>query len=397
MAFDLLKSRRNIQKTILEEEILFGKSLLLESTDNGNLREFSSRLATRIEALKYNADKLEGIHEQLSLAAGTDNEEEILMEIENDFVCLNLAVDIRIELEVLQNETERLIESAKLSSKSLALERKFDRLLEQAKAQMYILQRQQLHLMETNNMHTIQQSQSKTSIAAQVFDHPINKDILRITQQKICLTNIASGEGHTEDTMMTDGKVTENKPNIRAACDSEHQLTSSKRALKSHKQKKKQKQKCRKVYAIGITRLKHNQPTVSSKRTVDYQQTKQTKRRNRKTTKKGDFLVGSKRTPKWQKWRKSPFRRTQKYEKQKPGGKMGKGILRKGRKTNRRKRRHNYKIRRRHTVSDAVPVISRAQAEAMRRRLKWRLKQGYRQKEKKQKDVRNKTVEISSA
>ena len=61
---------------------------------------------------------------------GTYNEEK------HDFECLNLAVYIRIELEEIQNEIVRMIKRSEISLKSLCLEKKLDRLLEQNQGQI---------------------------------------------------------------------------------------------------------------------------------------------------------------------------------------------------------------------------------------------------------------------
>ena len=86
----------------MESDITVGKTLLLKQFEN-------VKLSVCIQKLKRSTEILEGTLEQLSLAAGKDNEEDIFNQNEIDFDCLTLAYDIRIELEVLAKETQRNI------------------------------------------------------------------------------------------------------------------------------------------------------------------------------------------------------------------------------------------------------------------------------------------------
>ena len=74
--------------------------MLSENLLNVNLSGLTIKLNECIHNLNINSNDLEQIHEKLSLATTKDNEEEILTQIENDFDCIIMAIDIRIELEV---------------------------------------------------------------------------------------------------------------------------------------------------------------------------------------------------------------------------------------------------------------------------------------------------------
>ena len=100
MTFESLVSNRIKFKNNLESDITIGKTLLLEQFENVKLSDFLNNLSVCIQKLKRSTEILEETLEKLSLAAGKDNEEYILNQIEIDFDCLNLAYDIRIELEV---------------------------------------------------------------------------------------------------------------------------------------------------------------------------------------------------------------------------------------------------------------------------------------------------------
>ena len=67
--------------------------------------------------LKYKYHDLEEIHEKLSLIATKENEDEILEQIEIDFDCITSAIDIRIEIEVIEKETKFKIKDLETSAK----------------------------------------------------------------------------------------------------------------------------------------------------------------------------------------------------------------------------------------------------------------------------------------
>ena len=100
MALECLEIDRIKCKTLLQQNILHAKKMLSENLLNVNLSGLTIKLNECIHNLNINSNDLEQIHEKLSLATTKDNEEEILTQIENDFDCIIMAIDIRIELEV---------------------------------------------------------------------------------------------------------------------------------------------------------------------------------------------------------------------------------------------------------------------------------------------------------
>ena len=101
--------------------------------------------------LKLSSDNLEDTHEKLSLTATKDKEDEILNQIEMDFDCLILALDIRIE--VLENQTLDMVKHLEKSSKSSLIVDKFDKLPEHTETQMQLLQTHQRKIIETNRCY----------------------------------------------------------------------------------------------------------------------------------------------------------------------------------------------------------------------------------------------------
>ena len=71
---------------------------------------------------------------KLSLTAIKKNEKEILEQIEIDFVCIILAIDTRIEREVMQKETKCMIKDLENSAKILPLTKTLDILLSKAES-----------------------------------------------------------------------------------------------------------------------------------------------------------------------------------------------------------------------------------------------------------------------
>ena len=70
-----------------------------------------------IQNLNINSHDLEEMHKKLSLIATKENEDEILEQIEIDFDCIISAIDIRIELEVIEKETKFKIKDLETSAK----------------------------------------------------------------------------------------------------------------------------------------------------------------------------------------------------------------------------------------------------------------------------------------
>ena len=88
MAFESLVSNRIKFKNNLESNITVGKSLLLKQFENVKLSDFLNNLSVCIQKLKRSTEILEETLEKLSLTAEKDNEEDILNQIEIDFVSI---------------------------------------------------------------------------------------------------------------------------------------------------------------------------------------------------------------------------------------------------------------------------------------------------------------------
>ena len=74
----------------------------MEIFQNVNLFGLTIKLNKCIQNLNINNHDLEEINEKLSLIATTENEDENLEQKEIDFECIISAIDIRIELEVIE-------------------------------------------------------------------------------------------------------------------------------------------------------------------------------------------------------------------------------------------------------------------------------------------------------
>ena len=131
MTSETLELERIRCKTLLEQNILQAKRLLLENLQNVNLSGLIIKLNKCIQNLNRKSHDLEEIHEKLSLIATKENEDEILEQIEIDFDCIISAIDIRIELEVIEKETKFKIKDLETSAKLLST-KKLDTLISKA-------------------------------------------------------------------------------------------------------------------------------------------------------------------------------------------------------------------------------------------------------------------------
>ena len=147
MTSETLELERLKCKNLLEQNIIQAKKLLLENLQNVNLSGFTIKLNKCIQNLNINSHDLEEIHEKLSLIATKENEDEILEQIEIDFDCIVSAIDIRIELEVIEKETKFKIKDLETSA-NLLLTKKLDTLISKAESQMTILRRNQIKILE---------------------------------------------------------------------------------------------------------------------------------------------------------------------------------------------------------------------------------------------------------
>ena len=117
MTSESLELERLKCKTLLEQNIIQAQKLLLEKFQNVNLSGLTIKLYKCIQNLNINSHDLEEINEKLSLIATKENEDEILEQIEIDFDCIISAIDIRIELEVIEKEKIFKIKDLETSAK----------------------------------------------------------------------------------------------------------------------------------------------------------------------------------------------------------------------------------------------------------------------------------------
>ena len=117
MTSETLELERLKCKTLLQQNIIQAKKLLLENLQNVNLSGLIIKLNKCIQNLNMKSHDLEEIHEKLSLIAPKENEDEILEQIEIDFDCIISAIDIRIKLEVIEKETKFKIKDLQPSAK----------------------------------------------------------------------------------------------------------------------------------------------------------------------------------------------------------------------------------------------------------------------------------------
>ena len=148
MTYETLELERLECKTLLQQNIVQAKKLLLKNFQNVNLSGLTINLNKCIQNLNVNRHDLEEIHEKLSLTATKENEEEILEQIEIDFDCIISTIDIRIELEVMEKEAKFNIKDLETSAKLFSSTKNLDTLLSKAELQMTILRRNQIKMME---------------------------------------------------------------------------------------------------------------------------------------------------------------------------------------------------------------------------------------------------------
>ena len=87
-----------------------------------------------IQTLNINSHELEEKHENLSLVATKENEDEILEQLEIYFDRIILAIDIRIELKLIGKETTFKNKDLETSAKILPLTKILDPLLSKAES-----------------------------------------------------------------------------------------------------------------------------------------------------------------------------------------------------------------------------------------------------------------------
>ena len=292
MTSETLELERLKCKTLLEQNILQAKRLLLENLQNVNLSGLIIKLNKCIQNLNRNSHDLEKIHEKLSLIATEENEDEILEQIEIDFDCIISALDIRIELKVIEKETKFKIKDLETSAK-LPLTKKLDTLISKAELQMAILRRNQTKIMEYYDIY----SQQKDELI----------DVEKIASNKEC---IVGGEDADVSIMRTNEKAKRTTLEASNSCQPNGYMSSCKRPISHQEQTVLQGQIALKETLVSVT--------VASKGALKIQKPNGQKQKNRKKN-KVKFSARSKRTLNSRNWRKSQFHRKLFHKKRKPG------------------------------------------------------------------------------
>ena len=341
MTSETLELERLKCKTILEQNILQAKRLLLENLQNVNLSGHIINLNKCIQNLNRNSHDLEEIHEKLSLIATKENEDEIMEQIEIDFDCIISAIDIRIELEVIEKEKKFKIKDLETSAK-LPLTKKLDTLISKAESQMAILRRNQTKIMEYFDID----SQQKDELI----------DVEKIASNKEC---IVGGEDADVSIMRTNEIAKRTTLEASSSCQPNGYMSSCKRPIGHQEQTVLQGQIALKETLVSVT--------VASKGALKIQKPNGQKQKNRKKN-KVKFSARLKRTLNSRNWRKSQFHRKLFHKKRKPGFQKGKVLQRK----KAAKRRHTYYTRKgqnAYGVRNSVPICYRLWWKERRKRL----------------------------
>ena len=341
MTSETLELERLKCKSLLEQNILQAKKLLLENFQNVNLSGLIIKLNKCIQNLNRNSHDLEEIHEKLSLIATKENEDEILEQIEIDFDCIISAIDIRIELEVIEKETKFKIKDLETSAK-LPLTKKLDTLISKAESQIAILRRNQTKIMEYFDID----SQQKDELI----------DVEIIASNTKC---IVGGEDADVSIMRTNEIAKPTTLEASNSCQPNGYMSSCKRPMGHQEQTVLQGQVALKETLVSVT--------VASKGALKIQKPNGQKQKNRKKN-KVKFSARSKRTLNSRNWRKSQFHRKLFHKKRKPGFQKGKVLQRK----KAAKRRHTYYTRKgqnAYGVRNSVPICYRLWWKERRKRL----------------------------
>ena len=341
MTSETLELERLKCKTLLEQNIIQAKKLLLENFQNVNLSGLTIKLNKCIQNLNIYSHYLEEIHEKLSLIAIKENEDEILEQIEIDFDCIISAIDIRIELEVIEKETKFKIKDLETSAK-LPLTKKLDTLISKAESQMTILRRNQIKIMEFFDIDSQQKDESI--------------DVEKIASNKEC---IVGDEDADVSIMRTNEIAKRTKLDASNSCQPNGYMSTCKRPMGHQEQTILQGQVALKETLVSVT--------VASKGALKIQKPNGQKQKKRKKN-KVKFSARLKRTLNSRNWRKSQFHRKLFHKKRKPG--FQKGYVLKRKKA--AKRRHTYHMRKgqnAYGVRNSVPICYRLWWKERRRRL----------------------------
>ena len=343
MTFESLVSNRIKFKNNLESDISVGKTLLSKQFENVKLSNFLNNLSVCIHKLKRSTDILEETLESLSLAAGKDNEEDILNQIEIDFDCLNLAYDIQIELEVLAKETQRNINTSTIQDR-------FDRLLEQTQAQLQILKQNQQLLMGLDNRCTGEYSLSNATYSEQFSNEYEGEE--HIDNTSSVLSNSVCGERDDVGIIMTNVSNMECMQDYQTKCQRINADSNLDRTLDTGK--KYQEQKKRKSNLVGGSQ--------SLLPTLVYQKSRKQRTKRKQIGQKRGSPACLMKTLKPIKWRKSPFLR--RLRRRKP-------IIWRGKRRQRivGKKKGNFKSRYGYTRWNNAPSSSKRHMTAKQQRI----------------------------
>ena len=341
MTSETLELERLKCKTLLEENILQAKRLLLENLQNVNLSGLIIKLNKCIQNLNRNSHDLEEIHEKLSLIATKENEDEILEQIEIDFDCIISAIDIRIELEVIEKEAKFKIKDLETSAK-LPLTKKLDTLISKAESQMAIIRRNQTKIMKYFDID----SQQKDELI----------DVEKIASNKECSSG---GEDADVSIMRTNEIAKRTTLEASNSCQPNVYMSSCKRQMGHQEQTVLQGQIALKETLVSVT--------VASKGALKIQKPNGQKQKNRKKN-KVKFSARSKRTLNSRNWRKSQFHRKLIHKKRKPGFQKGK-VLQRKKAAKRRHTHYTHKGQNAYGVRNSVPICYRLWWKERRKRL----------------------------
>ena len=257
------------------------------------------------------------------------------------FDCIISAIDIRIELEVIEKETKFKIKDLETSAK-LPLTNKPDILISKAESQMTILRRNPIKIMEYFD------------IDSQQNDELI--DVVQIASNKDC---IVGGEDADVSIMRTNEIAKGTTLEASNSCHPNGYMSSCKRPMGHQEQTVLQGQAALKETLVSVT--------VASKGALNIQKPNGQKQMKRKKN-KVKISAYSKRTLNSRNWRKSQFHRKLFHKKRKPGFQKGKVLQRK----KAAKRRHTCYTRKgqnAYGVRNSAPICYRLWWKERRKRV----------------------------
>ena len=351
MALNCLEINRRLYKELLQKDIVHGEKLLSESNNIIDLDQFSIRLNQCIRLSKINSDNLELTHEKISLASTKDNEKDILMQIENDFDVLNLAIDVRMELEDCKKEAQDKIKEFNISAKLSALSKGMNTLLLATEAQMKTVCTNQFRIIEPNREYLEQHSQWREKL----------KDAKETASNFVYSL---AGEGADSSIIKNTDAVIQTQLEVSNYLQKRSHFTNYERTMDQQKEMPVQ------TYAV-----KQKDPMAKEVSSKEAPKNPKVKKQRRKTNLKCRTIISadSKRHLKTKKWRKSPILGKQRYKthncrKRKQG--LLKSKQRMKRRNPRRKRKQFDKRSKQiaSEVKNRIPILARVWLTKTRRK-----------------------------